>query len=83
MLAAVSCVGGLVARPRARGAGSAPRRVVVAAAVQSAGAAFPIGSRVRVKDSITVYHVPKMKTGIALLASAPTVALPPRGARRS
>ena len=51
------------ARPQRLHASTAPR---ASAAAQSAGAAVPVGSRVRVKDSITVYHVPKQKTGLAL-----------------
>ena len=51
------------ARPQRLRASTAPR---ASAAAQSAGASVPVGSRVRVKDSITVYHVPKQKTGLAL-----------------
>jgi hypothetical protein len=65
MLAAVSCPGAVL--PRARIARPAARRAgLLTAAAQSAGAAFPIGTRVRVKDSIVVYHVPKQKTGLTL-----------------
>ena len=65
MLAAVSC--SCAAQPSARVTRRAAHRAgAVTAAAQSAGAAFPIGTRVRVKDSIVVYHVPKQKTGLTL-----------------
>lgn len=35
-------------------------------AVESAGAAFPVGSRVRVKEDVTVFHAPKAKAGMSL-----------------
>ena len=53
------------ARPQRLRASAAPR---ASAAAQSAGASVPVGSRVRVKDSIVVYHVPKQKTGLTLQA---------------
>ncbi len=36
------------------------------ASAQSAGAAHALGSRVRVKDAITVFHAPKSKAGLSL-----------------
>ena len=76
MLAAVSLAG--AAQPRARVARHAARRAGITVAAQSAGAAFPIGSRVRVKDAIVVYHVPKQKTGLTLQARPRTRRAAPR-----
>jgi hypothetical protein len=50
--------------PRARRCAAAGLRVC--AAVQSAGAAIPLGSRVKVTAPITVFHAPKHKAGLAL-----------------
>jgi hypothetical protein len=41
-------------------------RAVTRCSVESAGAAVPVGSRVRVKDAITVFHAPKNKAGLSL-----------------
>jgi hypothetical protein len=43
------------------------------AAVESAGVAIPIGSSVRVKESITVFHAPKNKGGLQLQGLVGTV----------
>jgi hypothetical protein len=43
------------------------------AAVQSAGAAVPLGASVKVKDAITVFHAPKHKAGLALQGVVGTV----------
>jgi hypothetical protein len=48
--------------PRARHCAAASPR----AAVQSAGAAVPLGSRVKVTAPITVFHAPKHKNGLSL-----------------
>ncbi len=73
MQAAVAGVvgGARVAAPRAT------RRCGVRAAarcsVESAGAAVPVGSRVRVKDAITCFHAPKHKAGLSLQGLVGTV----------
>jgi hypothetical protein len=59
------------ALPSAAGArrgcrGAARRCCVRASAAQSAGAAHPVGSKVKVVGDIVVYHVPKQKAGLAL-----------------
>jgi len=52
------------ARPQRLRAALPPR--ASAAGAPSTGAAVPVGTRVRVKDAITIFHAPKLKAGLSL-----------------